>query len=115
MKLLEDGVIGSTGRMIVVEIEKDGQMVKMAVPEPEEIHTFAEWKARGYYVRKGEKAVTKFTIWNFTNKPNKAAREAAKEAGEEVGTNPHYYMKESYFFTLSQTTAATKKMLPAVI
>lgn len=42
--------------------------------------------------------------------------EARKAAGkeDESAPDPHYYMKEAYFFTKDQTSAATK-MLPAVV
>lgn len=110
-KLAEAGKIQYTGRVFKA-VDGDGNPCE--VKETEEIHTFADWKARGYFVKKGEKAVASFPIWNFTNKPNKARREAAAENGEEINADPHYYMKNAYFFTINQTTAATK-MLPAII
>ena len=65
-------------------------------------HTFAEWKARGYSVKKGEKAFLAVPLWKFTNKPNMAARKAAEEAGEEISPDPHYYKKLSYIFGFNQ-------------
>ena len=47
------------------------------------LHTFQEWKARGYSVKKGEKAVLHVDLWKFTNKPPKAAREHAAADGRE--------------------------------
>lgn len=112
IKAMKAGKIGTTGRMIEV-VNGAGEVVTM--PEPEEIHTFQDWKARGYFVKKGEKAVARFAIWNYTTKAGKAVKEARKAAGkEEDAPAPHYYMKEAYFFTVNQTTAA-EKMLPAVI
>lgn len=66
------------------------------------LHTFIEWKRRGYSVKKGEKARLHLYLWMFTNKPNKAAREEAAEAGEEIGDDPHYYKKLSHLFALDQ-------------
>lgn len=112
IKAMKEGKIGTTGRMIEV-VNGAGEVVTM--PEPEEIHTFQDWKARGYFVKKGEKAVTRFPIWNYTTKASKATKEARKAAGADEDTPaPHYYMKEAYFFTINQTSAA-EKMLPAVI
>lgn len=121
IRLMNEGIIGTTGRKITVEHEKvneDGEkeVVKEIIDEPEEIHTFADWKSRGYFVQKGQKAKAKFMIWNFTNKASKRVIEARKAAGkeDEESPDPHYYMKEAYFFTKDQTSAATK-MLPAVV
>jgi len=109
--LAEAGKIQYTGRVFKA-IDGDGNPCE--VKETEEIHTFADWKARGYFVKKGEKAIASFPIWNFTSKPSKKAREAAAAEGKEISDDPHYYMKEAYFFTMNQTTAA-QKFLPAVI
>lgn len=121
IRLMNEGIIGTTGRKITVEHEKvneDGEkeVVKEIIDEPEEIHTFADWKSRGYFVQKGQKAKAKFMIWNFTSKASKRVIEARKAAGkeDEESPDPHYYMKEAYFFTKDQTSAATK-MLPAVV
>jgi hypothetical protein len=123
MKLMEEGKIGTTGRTLTM-IGEDGS--KTTVNEPEAIHTFAEWKRLGYMVQKGQKAIAKFSIWNFSSKKhNLTADEASKmnqaivagrkyEEGEEITTDSHYYMHTAAFFTMSQTTAA-EKMLPAVI
>ena len=116
INLMKSGVIGSdgTGRKMSVTYEENGEEITEIIDIPEEIHTFADWKARGYFVNKGEKAIAKFPIWNYTSKPSKAARKAAEERGEEVSEDPHYYMKEACFFKKSQTSAATK-YLPMVI
>lgn len=66
------------------------------------IHTFIEWKRLGYSVKKGEKARLHLYLWMFTNKPNKAARDEAAEAGEELADDPHYYKKLSHLFMLDQ-------------
>jgi hypothetical protein len=116
VELMNKGIIGTTGRKILVKYDKvneEGEKIKVeeVIDEPEPIHTFADWKSKGYFVNKGEKAIARFTIWNYTNgKKGKAAQE------EEEGLvkSGYYYMKEACFFKLSQTTAAVK-MLPAVV
>ena len=40
-------------------------------------HTFAEWKRMGYSVKKGQHAALTCQLWKYTDKPGKAAREAA--------------------------------------
>ncbi len=57
----------------------------------EEAHTFAAWKARGFSVRKGERAAFSTKIWKY--KPaNK----------EDKDTEGHMFMKTAHFFTESQ-------------
>lgn len=43
LKLMESGSIGNTGRKIILENE-DGE--KEEIIDPEEIHTYQEWKER---------------------------------------------------------------------
>ena len=66
------------------------------------LHTFQEWKARGYSVKKGEKAMLHVDLWKYTTRPAKALREAAEAAGEELPDDPHYYKKRSHLFTAEQ-------------
>lgn len=72
-------------------------------------HTFAEWKVRGYSVKKGEKALLAVPLWKYTNKPNMAARKAAAERGEEINEDPHYYKKLSYIFSFNQVKRTSAK------
>ena len=44
-------------------------------------HTFAEWKRMGYSVKKGQHAALVCNLWKYTDKPGKAAKEAAAAAG----------------------------------
>ena len=72
--LMQDGVIG----------------------EDDMIHTYARWKAMGYQVKKGEKAIAKFPVWKYTNKK-------AKEMDEEEAQAAGYcFMKLSAFFSNNQ-------------
>jgi hypothetical protein len=55
----------------------------------EEVHTFQRWKAMGYMVKKGEKAVFKTTIWKAVPK---------NDEEKEV----KLFMKSAAFFKASQ-------------
>lgn len=73
------------------------------------LHTFVEWKARGYSVKKGERARLRVDLWMFTDKPNKAARDKAAEEGKELNDDPHYYKKLSHLFTAEQVQRTERK------
>lgn len=89
---------------------------RAALMEPAEIaastfHTFQEWKRLGYSVKKGEHAALVAFLWKFTDKPNKAAREAAAEAGqdpEELAGGDRFYKAKSYLFNIRQVEKASK-------
>lgn len=125
MNLLEAGIIRSTGRkMRCAYTDDNGNESVMIVDEPEELHTFADWKARGYMVQKGQKAIAKFTIWNHADrKRKKAATEEEKRLaalGESVDVESGYfYMKNACFFAAHQVAPinaapAGEKLLPAL-
>lgn len=62
-------------------------------------HTFAEWKRMGYSVKKGQHAALTCQLWKYTEKPGKAAREAAEAAGQDAPeTDPHFYMATAHLF-----------------
>ena len=65
VELMKSGKIGKTGRQFEVEDEKGN---KIMLDEPEAIHTFQKWKAKGFCVKKGEKAVAQFYIWKCVSK-----------------------------------------------
>lgn len=70
-----------------------GQLVGSGVISAnEEIHTFQKWKSLGYSVKRGEKAITKLTIWKHTSKVNAETQE------EETAM----FMKTAAFFSTSQ-------------
>ena len=50
LKLLDQGIIKSTGRLICIEHNGEVQHV----PEPEQMHTINTWKDQGRLVRPGE-------------------------------------------------------------
>ncbi len=88
IQLMNDGIIGTTGRNIVIE---DSEGRKTLTKEPEEIHTYMEWKRRGYTVRHGEKCISRLPIWRSVSK------KGATEDHEEK-----MIMKEAFFFKASQ-------------
>ena len=65
----------------------------------ETFHTFAEWKRIGYSVKKGQHAAITCQLWKYTDKPGKAAKEAAAAAGQDAPeTDPHFYMTKAHLF-----------------
>lgn len=96
VRLMEEGLIGTTGRIFVVD---DGHGGEKEIAEPEEIHTFAMWKSLGYSVRKGEKAVAKFAIWKHTT------RKGIDENGEEIDKS-RMFLKDACWFSASQVEQA---------
>lgn len=91
IELMEQGKIGTTGRVLKVQYE-DGEKT---FPEPEAIHTFNWWKQNGYKVRKGEHAVAALMIWKYITS-KKADDEEAEEADGKC------YLKKAYFFSQAQ-------------
>ena len=90
MNLMEQGIIGTTGRTFEAI---DGEGNKIMVQEPEEIHTYATWKSMGFQVQKGQKAVASFAIWKHTIRKAKTEDEEDKES---------MFLKVSSFFKRSQ-------------
>ena len=82
----------------------------------EQIHTFADWKNSGYIVKKGSKAVAKFTIWKYSDKPNKAQQAAREAAGkDQEAPAPHYFMTNAAFFSSSQVEKIEQENNKSVI
>ncbi len=66
-------------------------------------HTIPEWSRRGYHVKSGEKPFFICDLWKHTNKPGKAAEEAAEATGENAPeTDPHFYKKLAYIYAFNQ-------------
>ena len=91
--LAKQGQIGYTGREVKVPLEGGGEMV---CREPEEIHTYATWKALGFQVKRGEKALAKIAIWKYAT--------ARRDAAEETDDQPEgrMFMKLAFFFGEAQ-------------
>ena len=90
--LMEQGIIGTTGRTFEVE-DKDGN--KRLLREPEPIHTFDGWKERGYAVKKGEHAVASFLIWKYITGKKETEGEV-----EGKNDNGRCIMKKAFFFDI---------------
>lgn len=90
-RLAEQGVIQYTGREFTFE-DADGNQT--TIKETEEIHTYNAWKALGFQVQKGQKAVAQFPVWKF-----KSGKEN-EETGEK--DRDKMFMKKASFFTRSQ-------------
>jgi hypothetical protein len=99
IQLMKDGVIGTTGNQICIEDEEGNKEV---IYEPEQIHTFMEWKRRGFSVKKGEKAIAQFTIWKHVTKKAKAENEEDEEK---------MFMKQAFFFSAEQVEAIEQKQV----
>lgn len=95
VKLMEEGIIGTTGRTVQME---DSEGKRITLQEPEPIHTYAAWKSLGYQVKKGQKAVASFMIWKHTVKKAKEDDEEDKE---------RMFMKKASFFTFAQVEKIT--------
>ncbi len=95
-ELLQQGLLKPTGKTLTARLE-DGSEIQM--PEAEEIHTFEAWKSRGYHVRKGEKAVTRLSIWKYV-----ARKETIPMQDGTVREidDSRMYRKEACFFSQSQ-------------
>ena len=66
-------------------------------------HTIPEWSRRGYHVKDEEKPLFDCFLWKHTNKPSRAAIEAATEAGEDTPEDsPHFYKKLSNIYSFAQ-------------
>ena len=93
-ELMNNGVIGSTGRKLVVGMP-DGTTREIMEPEP--IHTFACWKGLGYSVKKGEHAVAKFPIWKGSEMVLKD-----EDGNDTDEKSVKMFRKEAFFFTAAQ-------------
>lgn len=86
--LMEEGLLKPTEETILI----NGKETSM----PEEIHTYGEWRRRGYQVQKGEHAIARFPIWTF--KPNKKQ----EQEEEEDPKSGRMFMKVAFFFKKDQ-------------
>ena len=101
LQLVEAGILKYTGRFWWY-VDDAGE--RHEIPEIEPIHTFAAWKAAGYIVKKGEKAIASFPIWKHTK-----ARTVRDKEGNETEKPARMFLKTSYFFTFDQVERMTAK------
>lgn len=88
-RLAEQGKIKYTGRSVILQ-GMDGEPIEFK--ETEQIHTFAVWKELGYVVKKGQKAITKLSIWKYVSRKNEETEE----------TDSKMFLKVAAFFSSSQ-------------
>ena len=96
VSLMEEGIIKGTGNYITVENE-DGE--KIELEEPEQIHTYAGWKALNRQVKRGEKSIATMQIWKHTTEKPKSDNEEEQEK---------MFLTKAFFFTEAQTEAIAK-------
>ena len=94
VELAEAGILKYTGRTIKGINAVTGEPAE--VPEIQPIHTYAGWKARGWQVKKGSKAVATFPVWKYTKGKTKDMEE------EEAQSKGYCYMKNASWFTDEQ-------------
>lgn len=101
VKLMEEGKIGTTGNTIVFE---DCAGNKQEMMEPEAIHTYQTWKALGYQVKKGSKAVAQFSIWKYRAKVSEMEMVNAETGNKEMVQfdDSKMFMKLASWFSASQ-------------
>lgn len=90
-RLMEEGILKGSGHFAEIETDDGPKIVEL----PEDIHTFNGWKQLGYSVKKGQKAIAKFTIWKHTTK------KVENESGEEEDKS-RMFMKTAAWFTFAQ-------------
>ena len=95
-KLLAEGILKPTGRTMLFRLD-DGSEIEL--PEAEEMHTFQAWKARGYYVRKGEKAVARLSIWKYITRKETIPMQDGTVQEQDAS---RMYLKDAFFFARSQ-------------
>lgn len=84
---------------LIIALEEVRLIEAELMTEDEVLHTYEGWKARGYIVKKGEKAIAKFPIWkNLTYKD--------KETGEKTDK---IIMKVAAWFSTRQVTPIADK------
>lgn len=99
LTLMENGILSGSGTFATMEcVKADGTKEIKTVELPEQIHTFAAWKASGYIVKKGEKAIASFSIWKY-----KAHKHADDESDEQKAIETgDMFLTKAFFFKASQ-------------
>lgn len=99
-ELLREGKIKGSGNVVSVTFA-DG--TEAQVEYPEAIHTFAYWKACGFCVKKGEKAVVKLSIWKHVSKKREVPEDADETTKALLSVpDSKMFMKTAAFFAAHQ-------------
>lgn len=99
---MADGIIGTTGQTVEVT-DENGNPKTMNVPE--EIHTYAGWKERGYVVRRGQHSIAKFKIWKYRQRQKKDGDKTKTDedsTDEREETGKRMFLTAANFFAESQ-------------
>ena len=104
IRLMEEGIISGSGQFGTY-IDESGEEKQIELPE--QIHTFAAWKAAGYIVKKGEHAVASFPVWKYTERRRNAAEQPEETADGEQQPTGRMFMKTAFFFKRSQVERIT--------
>lgn len=101
IRLMKEGVISGSGRYVQIEGPDGPETIEL----PEDIHTFAAWKARGYIVKKGEHAIAAFHVWKYSDRRRTDAEESETDGEQENGGR--CFLKKAFFFKFSQVEKIT--------
>jgi hypothetical protein len=63
------------------------------------VHTYAEWKAFGFQVKRGEKAIIETRLWRFSSK---AVTIKDNDGNETEEQDNHYYLAKAFLFDIKQ-------------
>lgn len=103
LRLMEEGLLGSTGRMIKIETDEG----EKEIPEPLQIHTYAGWLDLGYRVRHGQHAIADFPVW----KMRPAGKRKDKKTGAEISYEEKMLMVKAFWFSPDQVEKITVQEL----
>ena len=99
IRLMENGIISGSG---VFGAYTDGEGNEVRVELPEQIHTFAAWKALGFIVRKGEHAIAAFPVWTYREQRRNGGEPEPNQDGESDARRGKMFLKKAFFFKASQ-------------
>ena len=101
-KLMEAGILEGSG---VYGQTLDGKIVEL----PEEIHTYQSWKALGYQVQRGQKAIAQFPIWKYIGGQKNQKVDEVREDADVSEHKAYCRMVTSSFFKSSQVEKIKEK------
>ena len=100
-ELMKQGILSGSGHFVQIDSDNGPETIEL----PEDIHTFAAWKQRGYIVKKGEHAIAAFHIWKYADRRRTDAEESETDGEQENGGR--CFLKKSFFFKASQVEKIT--------
>lgn len=78
----------------------------LGIEYDDNIYSFAEWKKKGYSVKKGQKAIIKTGLWTICSAKEVLKNEDGTPAGEQKVNK--FFMKTTALFHESQVEKLTK-------